>query len=594
MKKRIFLFYMVLIVIGVSVTGFFAIQLTRKFHKHEVEQKLVNTALLIKHQILSEVSKGNSVDYNRLAREYSQLLNQSTNLTSNEKRNTRITFIDYNGHVLGESDTNYTEMENHLNREEVQKAIKGNVGRGLRFSNTLKYNYLYIAVPVESLSIVVRVAVPLVQLQNIENIIIIYTIAGIIAGLIITALLALKFSSSITEPVLEIISASKEIASGNYSKRVKTKAKDELKDLSTTFNEMALKLQRTIADLKDKNLKVDTIINSMQNGIVAVDEKYRILLINRIACDMFGVTYTPTLIGKNILNVIRNNQLNKMLNKTIESGASLTNDAIITSPEDKVYRIFTNPINSKDRSISNSGGIAFIQDITNVKKLEQIRTEFVSNVTHELKTPLTSIRGFIETLRGGAINDKKVSYKFLEIIDIEAERLYVLINDILQLSEIETRHTDSNIDTHNLKSIIDETISILKPTAERKGVTLTTEVDKSISLKVNKDRIKQMLINLVDNGIKYNNENGSVLVSAYKLQGKILIRVKDSGIGIPKDHLPRIFERFYRVDKGRSRNMGGTGLGLSIVKHIVNLYNGDIKINSEVGKGTEFIIQFPA
>ncbi|MFZ5987073.1 MAG: two-component system histidine kinase PnpS [Bacillota bacterium] len=593
MKKKIFLFYMVLIVIGVSVTGFFTSQLARKFYKYEVEQSLINTALLIRYQLLSEFSKGRHVDYNDLAKEYSGILNRS-DPSKSDNRNVRITFIDFNGNVVGESNTNYKEMENHLDRKEVKEAVNGKIGKGLRFSKTLGYDFEYVAVPIESHNMVVRVSVPLTQLNNIENIIFIYSVIGIVSGLIITAVLALRFSHSITKPIIEIISASKEIASGNYSKRVKIKSRDELNDLSKAFNEMALKLERTIADLKDKNIKVDTIINSMQNGIVAVDNRYKILLINSIACDMFGVKNNPKLIGMNILNVIRNNQLNNMLNSTITSNKTLISEAVITLPEDKVFRIYTNPIKSKDKINTNLGGIAFIQDITNIKKLEQIRTEFVSNVTHELKTPLTSIRGFIETLRNGAIEDKKVAYRFLEIIDIEAERLYVLINDILQLSEIETKHVDSNIDTYNLKSIVDETVSILQPVAEKKGVTLNSEVDKSINLKVNRDRIKQLLINLIDNGIKYNREIGSVSVSAYKLQGKVLIRIKDSGIGIDKEHLPRIFERFYRVDKGRSRNMGGTGLGLSIVKHVVNLYNGDIKVISEPGKGTEFIIQFPA
>ena len=225
--------------------------------------------------------------------------------------------------------------------------------------------------------------------------------------------------------------------------------------------------------------------------------------------------------------------------------------------------------------------------------MEQIRTEFVSNVTHELKTPLTSIRGFIETLRNGAINDPDVAEKFLEIIDIEAERLYMLINDILHLSEIETKQKDNNIETYEFEPIVEEVLSILQGAADKKNVALISEVKNDIKITANRDRIKQMLINLIENGIKYNNEGGNVMISANKAEGKVIFSVKDSGIGIAKEHLPRIFERFYRVDKGRSRNMGGTGLGLSIVKHIVNLYSGDIKVNSEPGEGTEFIIKLP-
>jgi len=286
--------------------------------------------------------------------------------------------------------------------------------------------------------------------------------------------------------------------------------------------------------------------------------------------------------------------MNKFLKDTIEKSVSLVNEISFSPPEYKVLRVYTNPIKSVNSSNTNLGGIVFIQDITEIKKLEQIKTEFVSNVTHELKTPLTSIRGFIETLRNGAIDDPVVSERFLEIIDIEAERLSMLINDILQLSEIETGQEDSNLKTCKLRPIAQETLSILQSAADKKHITLCLEINESIEITANKDRIKQMLINLVDNGINYNSENGMVTIKAHKAEGMLVISVKDTGIGIDKGHIPRIFERFYRVDKSRSRSMGGTGLGLSIVKHIVNLYNGDIIVKSELGKGSEFIIQFPA
>jgi len=386
---------------------------------------------------------------------------------------------------------------------------------------------------------------------------------------------------------------SREISRGNYSKRASVKSADELGQLAGTFNEMADELEKSMADLKDKNIKFDSIMNSMTNGFIAVDRKQRIILINEIACRFLEIEYDEDITGKNLIDVIRNHKINRMLQQTVESNESSTHEISISLPEEKIYRIYANPIKSMESSDSNSGGILSIMDITNIKKLEQIRTDFVSNVTHELKTPLTSIRGFVETLRSGAMDDSEVSDKFLEIIDIEAERLYMLINDILQLSEIETKQKDSNIATHDLESIINEVFSILQGAAGKKSIELTCKVESSISITANRDRIKQMLINLIDNAIKYNIENGSVRVKVWKAEGRIVLSVKDTGIGIAQQHLSRIFERFYRIDKGRSRSMGGTGLGLSIVKHIVNLYNGDIKVESEPGSGSEFIIQLP-
>lgn len=594
MKKKIFLYYMLLVVIGISVTGFFTSELAQRFYRQEVEQKLINTARLIQYQINDESIKGAKTNLNDEANKYAQILDQSVQpQDSHENMLTRITFVDFSGKVLGESSTNFLGMENHLERKEIQEAIKGKIGRDIRKSKTLNMDFLYIALPVDSIKAVVRVSVPLVQISKIDRIIWTYTIIGILAGLILTVLLALRFSASIIRPINELISVSREIALGNFSKRVNIKSRDELGQLADTFNDMALRLEVTLSELMDKNIKVDSIINSMTSGIVAVDSCYRIILINSIACEMFGINHGPGVIGINILELIRNHQINAFMKETIENNITLVREITVGTPDNKILRIHTNPIMSKDGTSLNSGGIASILDVTNIRKLEQIRTEFVSNVTHELKTPLTSIRGFIETLRSGAINDKNVADKFLEIIDIEAERLYMLINDILQLSEIESKQKDSNIGTYNLKSIIEETISILQGVAEKKNISLQHDVSDNIKIVANRDRIKQMLINLIDNGIKYNAENGSVGIKAYKAEGKIVIKVKDTGIGIAPEHLPRIFERFYRVDKGRSRSMGGTGLGLSIVKHIVNLYNGDLKVNSEPGKGTEFVIQLP-
>ena len=595
MKKRIFLHYIILIIIALAITGFFTSELTQRFYMQEVEEKLKNTAGLLEHQLLANSASGKVTDYNRFAAEYADILAkyESVDSENGAKSNTRITIIDYGGKVLGETQTDYHAMENHLSRKEVREAIAGKVGSDIRKSKTLGVDFLYIAYPVRQLDIILRVSVPLVQIKKIDQLIWYYSLLGILAGLFLTSLLAWRFSYSLIRPINELISISRDISWGNYSRRAAAGSKDELGQLARTFNEMAAKLEKTIEELTDKNIKVDSIINSLTGGIIAVDLKFRVILVNSIACELFNIKYGPGIIGMNIIELIRNNQLNAFLENAVRDNRPLTNEIIISPPQNKILRIYASPIKSKTEAGTNLGGIVYIEDITNLKKLEQIKTEFVSNVTHELKTPLTSIRGFIETLRGGAISDKEVAEKFLEIIDIEAERLYILINDILQLSEIESKQNDTNIGTYNLKSIVEEVLSILQGSAGRKNITLASDVDEKLLINANRDRIKQMLINLADNGIKYNTEGGRVLVKAGKADGKIVIVVRDTGIGIPEEHLPRIFERFYRVDKGRSRSMGGTGLGLSIVKHIVNLYNGDIKINSRPGEGTEFIIQLP-
>lgn len=595
LRKKIVAYYMVLVLVGISITGFFVSEFEQRLYKGEIKQRLMVAASMIDHLITVSSKNGPAPDFNLLARSCSGILDDAStaNGTALEKES-RVTFIDYTGKVLGESDTDYQNMENHLNRKEVQEAMEGHVGEDTRFSRTMKMDFLYIAIPATAVKTVIRVSVPLVQLERINRLILTYSIIGIIAGLLLTCLLAVKFSKSVTKPVNELIVISKQISGGNYAKRAEIKSNDELGQLARTFNEMAEELDRTVADLTDKNIKFDSILNSMANGFIAVDNKYRIILINAIACQLFNIGDEDATIGAKFREVVRNHQINDYLAQTISTGDSLVNEITISMPEERIIRINTSPIRSRSNPEDSSGAVISIHDITNLKKLEQIRTDFVSNVTHELKTPLTSIRGFVETLRSGAINDGEVAGKFLEIIDIEAERLYMLINDILQLSEIETREKkDTNIGRHDLGDIVREVASMLQVNAEKKKITLHADADEGIMIIANRDRIKQMLINLIDNAINYNVENGSVTVKAYKTEGRVIISVKDTGIGIAQQHLSRIFERFYRVDKGRSRNMGGTGLGLSIVKHIVNLYNGDVRVDSEPGRGTEFIIQLP-
>lgn len=585
---------MILVVIGVSVAGFFTSEISQKYYKYEVEEKLKNTAKLIEYQISNNISSGVNLDYNKLAKSYADVLNQDPIAeTPIDKINSRVTFIDFKGNVLGESETDYHIMENHLNRKEIIEAISGKIGEDIRPSQTLKIDFLYIAVPLKQSNIIIRVSVPLIQLKEINNIMIYYSLAGILAGLFITSLLALKFSASITEPVSELISVSQEISQGNYSRRVHLNTHDELGQLATTFNAMGQKLEKTVADLIDKNVKVDSIINSMIVGIIAVDSDYKIIFINSIACNMFDIQNENIAIGSNFIEQIRNNKININLKDTVTNNNPIDDEIYMISKNDIFLRYHISPIKANDSKLKNSGAIVFIQDITNIRKLEQIRTDFVANVTHELKTPLTSIRGFVETLRGGAINDKAVADKFLEIVDIEAERLYMLINDILQLSEIESGLSDPYISRFNLNVVIQEVISMLDSHAKKKGISLKYEIDESITMEANSNRIKQLLINLIDNSINYNVENGSVFIKAYKESRSITISVEDTGIGIANEHIHRIFERFYRVDKGRSRSTGGTGLGLSIVKHIVNLYSGDIQVSSEHGQGTKFLIHFP-
>ena len=338
-------------------------------------------------------------------------------------------------------------------------------------------------------------------------------------------------------------------------------------------------------------LEIGAIIDSISNGIMVLDNEFKISTVNHVASKIFDINDFAKFIGKNISDCISDAKIIEMLGVAIEKKVCI--EAEVELGNNKILKLEISPIKSRKSQDKIVGWIINIDDVTKIKKLEQIRTEFVSNVTHELKTPLTSIRGFIETLKSGTVNDTKRTVRFLDIIDIEAERLHLLITDILQLSEIESKKIDVDIVSIDLYHLVEEVFEIDQKEAKEKGLSLQNLVDKGFSFKANKNRMKQMLINLVHNAVKYNNNDGLVKVSARFNNGRVMISVKDTGIGIAQEHCPRVFERFYRVDKGRSRQMGGTGLGLSIVKHIVQLYGGEIKLISQIEKGSEFIIYLP-
>jgi two-component system phosphate regulon sensor histidine kinase PhoR len=298
-------------------------------------------------------------------------------------------------------------------------------------------------------------------------------------------------------------------------------------------------------------------------------------------------------IGTPLVQAIRNKHINDILLKAISENVVLNDEMYLYQGGRRTLSIHVTPIYKSENNDTISGALAYINDITQIRKLEDIRSEFVSNVTHELKTPLTSIQGFVETLKNDAIFDPVVSEKFLDIIEIETERLRMLINDILELSEIESTKTDNDKNAFGLLELVQEVESMLINSASEKEINFDIQIDTGLKVLANRNRIKQLLINLMDNAIKYNKLGGSVTVRADHFGGQVEIHVKDTGIGVPKEHTKRIFERFYRVDKGRSRDIGGTGLGLSIVKHIAQLYGGYINIESEEGKGSDFIVTLP-
>lgn len=503
----------------------------------------------------------------------------------------RITVVAEDGEVVAESSAGYDEMENHASRIEIKKALAGEKYSVKRYSKTLGMECMYCAVPVETEGFngVIRIGVPLKELKSMEFGFLKSTLLTVIVVSVAIILVAVYFSNYITRPLDELTEAARKIAKGNLQVKIYTRQNDQIGLLADAFNSMAEKLKYNMAVLYARNNELEAILYSMNNGVAAIDEDNKIIFCNQefktlVERDEDDITGLP------IYHIMRNQMLYDVIDKVKETEDSVSKEGNIYREEECIMRVSGTPL-YEEKENKTVGVLLIFEDVTQIRKLEHMRSEFVSNVSHEFKTPLTSIRGFVDTLKNGAIHDEKFALKFLDIIDIETERLYNLIQDILLLSEIENNN-DYNVKENDVKEIVGDVITLLNSKV-KKNVELRYEPDTYIRPYIcNADRMKQLMINLVDNAIKYT-ENGNITVKCYSDGNFLYLSVQDTGKGIEKESLERIFERFYRVDKSRSSKTGGTGLGLSIVKHIVEMYNGDIEVESEVFVGTKFLVKLP-
>ena len=492
----------------------------------------------------------------------------------------RVTYIDEKGEVIVDTLKDEEYMNNHNSRKEVLDAIRIGEGSSVRYSNTLDKNMVYDALMLEDGSIL-RVSMSIDSMKSVQQRYLKYYLFTLLLVIAVSILLSSKFSHFIVKPIKELQFLTSKVASGDLHRRVNILTDDEIGKLGRTFNDMADKLETTIKEAVDRQDKLEAILKSMDSGVIAVDENYNVIIINPYAKKIFGIG--KNIIGENLMEHIRDFELENVFKQRKDEYKEIN----ILWPSEKELRIKTGDIISDGKLI---GTVAVVQDITDLKKLENMRTQFVANVSHELKTPLTSIRGFAETLR--YVDDDEKKDRFLNIINEEAERLTRLIEDILTLSDIE-QHKDEKSSDINVEYKIDDIYYLMKSSALNKGINITLNLEKGIILYGNEDRFTQMMINLIDNAIKYSDKGSSVHISSKTCKQDCVIIVEDTGVGIQKEHIYRLFERFYRVDKARSRANGGTGLGLAIVKHIVLGFGGKIDVKSEVSKGSKFIIKLP-
>lgn len=578
----------VLITIFLSLLiPFLTFKAIRTHYIHTYTENLINLAEALKPEISSLIhdNKLNTLD---------------TFVKSlKSKIHARITVIDKEGVVIADSEKDPKTMENHKIRPEVAEALSGSVGKSRRFSVTVEEEMLYVALPLEtkgnppsppftkggmggfsdgSTSGVIRVSAFLKDINALLYGLKVkfFWIAFVISCL--SLIFSLFFSKSISTPLKKLVQAAKTLSQGDFTARIFLRKDDEVKELADSFNDMALRMQDLFSEISGNNEELNTIISSIQELLLVLDKEGKIKLSNE---SFNQLVHDNAVEGKFHWEILRSPDFGNLIKKVMTGKKHFAGEVRL---QERVFLCSITFLASTD------GAIAVFHDITDFKNLEQIKKDFIANISHELRTPLTAIKGFVETLED---EEDIKNQHYLEIIKRHTDRLMNIVRDLLLLSELEERGVKIELEEVSLKNLVENILKIFEQRVKEKGITILLDIaDNPPSIKADPFKLEQMFINLIDNAVKYT-EEGSIAISVGYTATHIIITIQDTGAGISGDHLPRIFERFYVVDKSRSKKLGGTGLGLSIVKHIVLLHNGSIDVKSAIGKGTAFTIVLP-
>ncbi|MEW6614939.1 MAG: two-component system histidine kinase PnpS [Thermodesulfobacteriota bacterium] len=575
---KLFLTQTSLIIISLLTIGMYAGISLKEHYLEQLVPQLTTNATLIRDIVAKELIDGRRDTIDFLTKKLGSEIHM------------RATIVDTAGIVLGDSEKNPLKMETHLDRPEIREALRGKVGKRIRYSETLKTEMMYLALPVEIKDRtigVVRVSLSLSEVEKMGK----HIYGVIVWGAIIAALISLGIGFMLArrmgKPLTQMTLAARKMARGDFSELIRTDSKDEIGDLARSFNTMSIELQNKIETLTKQIGEKQAILSGMVEGVVAIDRDRRVMLFNSAAEEIFDIPSSKAL-GRFHWEVIRHSSLNPLFQEVLETGAPKMEEIILQYGGERILRVQAAAI--PDEEGNPWAMVAVFHDITQIRDLERVRKEFVANVSHELRTPLTSIKGFVETLRNGTVSDPEKSLRFLEIIEKHTERLNRLITDLLNLSQIESGKIGMNLKPVYLVDVVSRVISNFKEIAEQKGQNIKMNIPSALPhVLADEGRIETVMENLIDNAVKYTPDHGEITISAFDKDDGIQIEIADTGMGIPPKDLPRIFERFYRVDKARSRELGGTGLGLSIAKHIIEAHGGNVGAESEVGKGSRFI-----
>jgi two-component system phosphate regulon sensor histidine kinase PhoR len=503
--------------------------------------------------------------------------------------------VNAEGMVLGDSDEDPRSMENHGARPEVKHALQGEVGLSTRYSNTLQTIMMYVAVPVkenDEIVAVVRAAVPVSAVEDTLASFYRDIVIGGVVMVVLAAVVSIAVFRRLTGPLRELRNGASRFADGDLGSKLPVPDTEEIADLSESMNSMAAQLDARIRTIAQQRNEREAILSSMSEGVLALDADEKVVSLNRVAGDLLGLDLQQSR-GRALYEVVRIPSLLEFVEKALHSSDTTEMEISLLGTAERYLQ--THAATLKDSSGEHVGVVLVFNDITRLKRLESIRRDFVANVSHELKTPITAITGSVETLLGGALASPHDNQRFLEIIARHSDRLNTLVDDLLSLARLESQAEREEITlTHGrLAEVLQASILACRERSAQRQVEVTCSCDPDLEADVNQVQLEQAVSNLIDNAIKYSEAGQRVEVVAAEQEGEIRVSVRDHGCGISQEHLPRLFERFYRVDKGRSRGLGGTGLGLAIVKHIALAHSGRVSVESTPGEGSVFTIHLP-
>lgn len=587
MKRKPLLWYLfpafVLAVLStLGAMTWYASKILTRLYISKTEQDLLTTSYALEPQILPLLQDGNLGK----AKALFDRLEQHTG--------TRFTLILKDGSVVADSQTN-APLENHAERPEIKTAFTGEIASSARLSPTLHVRMHYLALPIKHADRVVAVLRASRSYEQLEDELLTFKRRMLQGGLFIAAssiLLSLVLARSFRRPLTALKESAERFSRGEFSHRVEVAESEEIHSTAEALNRMASQLEEQMQALVKQRNELEAVLSSMTEAVIAVDLNGRVLSLNNVAAQLLGATGTG-IQGMTITDVARDTELPQLIGQIFDLDHAVAGEVAFHHQRERIWQLHGTAL--RDSKGERIGALVVMNDVTDVRQLERIRRDFVANVSHELKTPITAICGFVETLLDGALEDKAQAEQFLRIVYNHSQRLAAIINDLLTLSRIEQDAGKSQIplEIAKLMPILRNAAGLCEGKARSKGLVITLIGNDTTEAHANPALLEQAVVNLIDNAIKYSDGQKEIAVSLDMADDQYVISVKDQGFGIAAEHLDRLFERFYRVDTGRSRKAGGTGLGLAIVKHIAQAHGGRAFVTSVVGEGSTFTLQLP-